>query len=251
MSPMLSLENVIAGYGDAVVLDDISFSMAQGSALAVLGRNGAGKTTLCETLMGLTSFHGGSIVWKGDSVHGVPAHRRARLGFGYVPQQREIFSSLTVLENLAVFARPGGWAINAVFELFPSLRERRANAGNQMSGGEQQMLAMGRALVGNPRLLILDEPLEGLAPQVVEELLDNLRRIRQQAELSMIVVEQKAELALALCDRAIVLDRGKIAYDGASAELKVDGEKQDRLLGVGIKRRDPRAAGIVSQATVS
>ncbi len=232
MTQVLSIENVVAGYGEAVVLDGISFSITSGSALAILGRNGAGKTTLCETLMGLTVQRQGNIRWCGRTIERVTSYRRARLGFGYVPQQREIFSSLTVLENLQICCRGGRWTIDAVFDLFPSLAERQKNAGNHLSGGEQQMLAIGRALVGNPKLLILDEPLEGLAPIIIEQLLGTLVRIRDEMELTILLIEQKADLALSFAQRAIVLDRGKIVHDGGSAELLSDPNSQHRLLSV-------------------
>lgn len=232
MTDGLSLQGVVAGYGEAVVLDGISFSVPAGGAFAILGRNGAGKTTLCETLMGLTRHMRGGIVWSGRSVERTASFRRARLGFGYVPQQREIFSSLTVLENLEICRRAGGWTTDAVFDLFPSLAERRGNAGNHLSGGEQQMLAIGRALVGNPELLILDEPLEGLAPIIVEQLLATLVRIRDEMKLTILLIEQKAELALSFAQRAIVLDRGKVVYDGRCIDFQKDLEMQRKLLSV-------------------
>jgi branched-chain amino acid transport system ATP-binding protein len=223
---------VVAGYGDAVVLDDISFSVPAGSALAILGRNGAGKTTLCETLMGLTRQTGGEIRWCGKTIDKLASFRRARFGFGYVPQQREIFSSLSVLENLQICHRAGGWSLDAIFALFPSLSERRGNAGNHLSGGEQQMLAIGRALAGNPKVLILDEPLEGLAPIIVEQLLATLVRIRDEMRLTVLLIEQKADLALSFAQRAIVLDRGRIVYDGHCADLEANPEMQRKLLSV-------------------
>ncbi|MGE3149949.1 MAG: ABC transporter ATP-binding protein [Pseudorhodoplanes sp.] len=232
MTHALTLQNVVAGYGEAVVLDDISFSVRAGSALAILGRNGAGKTTLCETLMGLTRHMSGEILWRGQQVESVASFRRARFGFGYVPQQREIFSSLNVLENLQICHRPGGWTQDAIFDLFPSLSERRRNAGNHLSGGEQQMLAIGRALAGNPKLLILDEPLEGLAPIIGEQLLATLVKIRDEMRLTILLIEQKADLALSFAQRAIVLDRGRIVYEGACADLQADPETQRRLLSV-------------------
>jgi branched-chain amino acid transport system ATP-binding protein len=228
----LTLKNVVAGYGDAIVLNDISFSVAPGSALAILGRNGAGKTTLCETVMGLTRRLSGDILWCGQPVGNIASFRRARLGFGYVPQQREIFASLSVLENLQICHRKGGWSLDAIFDLFPSLSERRGNAANHLSGGEQQMLAIGRALADAPRILILDEPLEGLAPIIIEQLLTTLIRIRDEMHLTILLIEQKPDLALSFAQRAIVLDRGRVAYDGTCAELQSDPEKQRRLLSV-------------------
>src|SRR5262245_64558518 len=196
MSIGLKVDNLVAGYGDTVVLDGVSLDLPPGGTLALLGRNGVGKTTLLTTLMGITTRHGGTIRLGDESIETLPIHRRARMGLGYVPQEREIFPSLTVEENLAVAALPGGWVLERVFELFPSLKERRRNTGNRLSGGEQQMLAIARALVGGPRVLLLDEPLEGLAPIVIEALFDALIKIRDEAGMSMILVEQKADLAL-------------------------------------------------------
>jgi branched-chain amino acid transport system ATP-binding protein len=228
----IAVEDLVAGYGSTVVLDGLSFSVAAGGTLAVLGRNGVGKTTLLETIMGLTTRHRGAIKVGTQSVETRATHERNQLGLGYVPQQREIFPSLSVEENLAVAARPTGWSTEAVFELFPGLAERRSNSGNKLSGGEQQMLAIGRALVGAPKVLLLDEPLEGLAPIVVEALFDALARIRDDGQLSMILVEQKVDLALAFARDVAVLDRGKIVYTGTSAALRADEAAQARLLGV-------------------
>jgi branched-chain amino acid transport system ATP-binding protein len=199
----------------------------------LLGRNGVGKTTLLTTLMGVTTRHGGTIRLGDDPIETLPIHRRARLGLGYVPQEREIFPSLTVEENLAVSALPGGWSVEAVYDLFPRLKERYRNTGNRLSGGEQQMLAVARALAGGPKVLLLDEPLEGLAPIVIEALFDALLKIRDEAGLSMILVEQKAELALSFAKDVAVLDRGKVVHRGPSAELLADHDAQARLLGVG------------------
>ena len=235
MSVGICVENLVAGYGATVVLDGVSFEVPPGGTLAVLGRNGVGKTTLLTTLMGFNTRHRGAIRLDGRSIEEAPIHRRAHMGLGYVPQEREIFPSLTAEENLAVCARPGGWSPEAVFDLFPALKERRHNTGNRLSGGEQQMLAIGRALVGAPRLLLLDEPLEGLAPIVVEALFDALAKIRDEARLTMILVEQKVDLALSFTREAIVLDRGRIVYRGASAALRADDAAQARLLGVSAK----------------
>src|SRR5262245_321517 len=232
MSVGLSLDGVVAGYGATVVVDGISLELSPGGTLAILGRNGVGKTTLLATLMGLTTLHGGVIRLGGERIDGLPTHQRARLGLGYVPQEREIFPSLTAEENLAVSVLPGGWSIEAVLELFPALKERRRNTGNRRSGGEQQMLAIGRALVGGPKVLLLDEPLEGLAPIVVETLFDALAKIRDEGSLSMVLVEQNAEFALAFAQDAAVLDRGKVVHLGASAALRADEAAQARLLGV-------------------
>ena len=233
MSAGLKVEGLVAGYGDTVVLDGVSLEVPPGGTLALLGRNGVGKTTLLTTLMGITTRHNGTIQLGDEAIETMPIHRRARLGLGYVPQEREIFPSLTVEENLAVSALPGGWSIEAVFDLFPRLKERARNTGNRLSGGEQQMLAVARALAGGPKVLLLDEPLEGLAPIVIEALFEALLKIRDDAGLSMILVEQKAELALSFAKDVAVLDRGKIVHRGASAELIGDHDAQARLLGVG------------------
>jgi branched-chain amino acid transport system ATP-binding protein len=237
MSLGLGVENLSAGYGRTVVLDGLSFAVPAGGTLAILGRNGVGKTTLLATLMGLTTLHHGTIKLGEQEIEGLPTHVRNRIGLGYVPQEREIFPSLTAEENLSVSWREGGWSIEAVFDLFPSLKERRRNTGNRLSGGEQQMLAIGRALVGAPRVLLLDEPLEGLAPIVIEALVEALGRIQSESGVTMILVEQKAELALSLTQEAVILDRGRIVYRGTSAKLKADETAQAQLLGVAAKRR--------------
>jgi branched-chain amino acid transport system ATP-binding protein len=219
------------------VLDGVSIAVPAGGTLAVLGRNGVGKTTLLATLMGLTTLHSGAIRLGDQAIELQPTHQRNELGLGYVPQEREIFPSLTVEENMAVSLHPGGWTIDAVFDLFPALKARRKNTGNRLSGGEQQMLAIGRALVGAPKVLLLDEPLEGLAPVVVEALVEALERVQKESRLTMLLVEQKAELALSITQQAVILDRGQIVYCAASASLKADEATQARLLGVAEKRR--------------
>jgi branched-chain amino acid transport system ATP-binding protein len=226
---MLELRDVRAGYGDAVVLDGIAFQLPANGRLALLGRNGVGKSTLLLTLMGYTRLHRGDVLWDGKPISRLPAHQRARLGIGWVAQEREIFPSLTVEENLSVAARPGPWALDRVYALFPRLRERRANLGNQLSGGEQQMLAIARALMTNPRLLLLDEPLEGLAPIIVEELAASLANLEGVAT---ILVEQHVEIALALTDEAICIERGRIAHRGPSRDLAADETLLERYLGV-------------------
>ncbi|MFM9885727.1 MAG: ABC transporter ATP-binding protein [Burkholderiales bacterium] len=233
MSVGLSVEHLVAGYGETVVLDGISLDLPPGGTLAILGRNGVGKTTLLATLMGITTRHAGTIRLGDVAIEAMPVHKRARLGLGLVRQEREIFPSLTVEENLVVSALPGGWSIDAAFELFPPLKARRRNTGNRLSGGEQQMLAIGRALVGGPKVLLLDEPLEGLAPVVIESLLEALVKVRDEAGLSMILVEQKADLALSFAAEAAVIDRGKIVYRGSSRTLMDDAALQAQLLGVG------------------
>ena len=229
----LGLNGVVAGYGETVVLEGISLELAPGGTLAVLGRNGVGKTTLLATIMGHTRLRGGGIRFAGADIAALPPYRRARLGIGLVPQEREIFSSLTVEENLLVASRPGKWALTRIFEFFPPLAERRRNHGNQLSGGEQQMLAIGRALMGNPTLLLMDEPLEGLAPVIVDALLVGLDRLKREDDLMLLLVEQHARLALQLTQNAIVLDRGAIVFAGTSRELLDAPQRLDTLMGVG------------------
>ena len=237
MSLGLAARELSAGYGATVVLDGISLEVPPGGTLAVLGRNGVGKTTLLATLMGLTTLHRGTIKLGEQAIENLPTHSRNQLGLGYVPQEREIFPSLTAEENLAVSFHAGGWSIEAVFDLFPALKERRRNTGNRLSGGEQQMLAIGRALVGAPKVLLLDEPLEGLAPIVIESLVEALTRIQRESGVTMVLVEQKAELALSLTQDAVILDRGRIVHRGTSAALKADEATQAQLLGVAGKQR--------------
>ena len=229
---LLVLDDVRAGYGSAVVLDGISFSLPERGSLALLGRNGVGKSTLLLTIMGYAQVSRGRIIWQGDDITRRPPHRRALAGIGWVAQEREIFVSLTVEENLTVAARPGKWDLPAVYELFPRLAERRRNLGNQLSGGEQQMLAIARALMTNPALLLLDEPLEGLAPIVVEELAAAIRRMTSEASNAFILVEQHAEIALSLTQDALVIERGRIIHSGASAQLLADHSALDRLIGL-------------------
>jgi branched-chain amino acid transport system ATP-binding protein len=228
----LKVDGLVSGYGETVVLDGLSFEIASGGTLAVLGRNGVGKTTLLTTLMGITTRHAGRIFVGDTEVERMPTHRRAQLGLGYVPQEREIFTSLTVEENLLVSVLPGGWDLEKVYTLFPRLKERRRNTGNRLSGGEQQMLAVARALVGGPKVLLLDEPLEGLAPIVIESLFDTLVKIRNETGVTVILIEQKAELALSFASDCIVIDRGKIVHRGPSKVLMEDAALQARLLGV-------------------
>jgi len=233
MSELLRLENVWAGYGDAVVLEDVSLSLAAGESLALLGRNGMGKTTLLATLMGVTRLRRGRIVFQDEDIAQVPSHRRAQAGLGWVPQERDIFRSLTVEENLTVVARPGEWNVERVYDMFPRLRERRSNLGSQLSGGEQQMLAMGRALMLNPKILLLDEPLEGLAPLIAQELLHIIDRMVAEGRMAVILVEQHARQILPITRQALVLERGRVVYSGSSAELLDDGAALDRWLGAG------------------
>ena len=232
MADLLQLDKVTAGYGEAVVLNQVSFSLAAGETLALLGRNGTGKTTLINTLAGTTRQHAGSIMLDGVALHGLASHARAAAGIGWVPQERNIFKSLTVLENLTAVARPGAWTPQRVFDMFPRLAERHTNMGNQLSGGEQQMLAVGRALVLNPKLLLLDEPLEGLAPIIVEELLRAIRRITREEGMSAIIVEQHPQAILAISHQAVVLDQGRVIHSGNAADLLQQTDLLDRLLGV-------------------
>jgi branched-chain amino acid transport system ATP-binding protein len=232
MSAHLKVNDLVAGYGETVVLDGLSFDLPPGGTLAVLGRNGVGKTTLLTTLMGITTRHGGTIALGDKQIEALPIHQRARCGLGLVPQEREIFPSLTVEENLQVSTLPGGWDLEKVYGLFPRLKERRNNTGNRLSGGEQQMVAVARALCGAPQVLLLDEPLEGLAPVVIESLFEALLKIRDETGLSMVLVEQKADLALSFAKDCIVIDRGKIVHRGPSKELQDNHELQHRLLSV-------------------
>ena len=236
MAELLVVENLRAGYGEAVVLQDVSLTLDEGQTLALLGRNGTGKTTLINTLAGATRQHGGSIaLGAGASIvalHKLPSHERAAAGIGWVPQERNIFKSLTVHENLTAVARPGKWNPDRVYTMFPRLAERKTNLGNQLSGGEQQMLAVGRALVLNPKLLLLDEPLEGLAPIIVEELLRAIARITREEGLSAIIVEQHPQAILAISHRAVVLDHGTVVHNGSASALRDQPELLDRLLGV-------------------
>ena len=222
---MLEVSGLRAGYGETVVLEDVALSLPERGTLSVIGRNGVGKTTLLATLMGHTTLHAGSLRFKDRSLNALKAHERCRAGIGYVPQTREIFPSLTVEENLTVARRPGRRTLERVHDLFPRLQERRGHMGNQISGGEQQMLAIGRALMGNPSLLLMDEPLEGLAPIIVEALLKALERLIREDALAIILVEQSAKLALEVTDSAIALDRGRVAYSGRAADLLADSER--------------------------
>jgi branched-chain amino acid transport system ATP-binding protein len=232
---LLAFRGVRAGYGDAVVLDDISLEIAERGSLAVLGRNGVGKSTLLLTLMGFTAVARGGIVWRGTEITRMAPHRRARAGIGWVAQEREIFPTLSVEENLTVAARPGRWDMAAVYELFPRIRERRMAKGNQLSGGEQQMLAIARALMTNPALLLLDEPLEGLAPIIVEELVRGLDRMITEEGTAVILVEQHAEIALSLTEHALLLERGAIVHRARSADLLKDHATLDRYIGLRVE----------------
>jgi branched-chain amino acid transport system ATP-binding protein len=228
----LALRHISAGYGDTVVLEDVNLAIQAGESISVIGRNGVGKTTLLATVMGHTTLHGGEMTLGGVSLARVPVFRRARSGLGFVPQEREIFPSLTVRENLEVGARPGPWTQQRVFDLFPNLGARLSHAGSQLSGGEQQMLSIARALLTNPSVLLMDEPTEGLAPVIVEALAAALARLRAEGALSIVLVEQNSRVALAFSARTVVMDKGRIVYDGASAALAADPERLAKLIGV-------------------
>ena len=232
MAEALALRHVSAGYGDTVVLEDVSLALEAGESISVIGRNGVGKSTLLATVMGHTTLHGGEVLLGGVSLARVPVFRRARSGLGFVPQEREIFPSLTVRENLAVGARPGPWTAERVFDLFPNLGARLSHAGSLLSGGEQQMLSIARALVTNPSVLLMDEPTEGLAPVIVEALAAVLARLSAEGALSIVLVEQNSRVALAFSARTMVIDKGRIVYDGASAALAADPERLAKLIGV-------------------
>jgi branched-chain amino acid transport system ATP-binding protein len=234
----LRIDELHAGYGETVVLHQVALDLPAGGTLAVLGRNGVGKTTLLATIMGHTTLHRGIVEYGGENIAGFAPYRRARLGIGFVPQEREIFRSLSVEENLLVAerspaGRAGRWTIDRIYDFFPSLADRRRNRGNALSGGEQQMLSIGRALMGNPSLLLMDEPLEGLAPVIVDAVLQGLERLKREDDLALLLVEQHARIALEFAERALVLDRGRIVYSGASQELLSRPDQLAELMGVG------------------
>ena len=233
--PLLVLDDVRAGYGESIVLEGVSLEVPEQGSLAVLGRNGVGKSTLLLTIMGYTNLARGRIIWRGEDISVRPPHRRARAGLGWVAQEREIFPSLTVAENLTVAARAGRWDLTAVYGLFPRLAERRANMGNQLSGGEQQMLAIARALMTNPALLLLDEPLEGLAPIIVEELTAAIARMTADEGTAVILIEQHADVVLSLTRDAVVMERGVIVHRAGSRDLLDDAATLDRLVGLRVE----------------
>jgi len=232
MASALELRDVSAGYGETVVLEDINLALAPGENVSIIGRNGVGKTTLLATVMGHTTLHKGDVILNGTSLRRVPVYTRALMGLGLVPQEREIFPSLSVRENLDVAARPGHWTRERVFALFPRLKERLDNMGNQLSGGEQQMLAIARALLTNPTVLLMDEPTEGLAPVLVETLTAVLAELRVDNALSIILVEQNSRVALTFSARTVILDKGRIVYDGASEPLRADPDRLAKLIGI-------------------
>jgi branched-chain amino acid transport system ATP-binding protein len=240
--PLLTLEHVTAGYGDAVVLHDITLAVPENGSLALLGRNGVGKSTLLLTIMGYTQLRGGKLAWRGQDISHMPSYRRAAGGIGWVAQEREIFPSLTVEENLAVAARPGAWDLAAVYALFPRLNERSRNMGNQLSGGEQQMLAIARALMTNPALMLLDEPFEGLAPVIVDELTAAIKAMLAERRIAIVLVEQHTDIALELTAEAIVLERGAVAHRAAATDLQNDLATLDRLVGLRVAAEEISAA---------
>jgi len=232
MPDLLTIAQLSAGYGEAVVLSNVSLSLAEGHALALLGRNGMGKTTLVNTIVGVTRYFGGTIMLDGVDITKLRPDQRAHIGVGWVPQERNIFKSLTVHENLTAVAQPGPWTTEKVYVLFPRLAERKQNLGNQLSGGEQQMLAVARALVLNPRVMLLDEPLEGLAPIIVDELLVALRRVIRDEGMSAILVEQNAKKILGVTDHAVIIERGSVVHAADSAVLIADRAALEKHLGV-------------------
>ena len=232
MSDLLAIDALRAGYGEAVVLPNMSLRLAEGQVLALLGRNGTGKTTLINSIVGVTRRFSGSVALAGTDVTSLRPDQRARAGIGWVPQERNIFRSLTVEENMTAVAQPGPWTVEKVYEMFPRLKERRSQSGGSLSGGEQQMLAIGRALATNPRLLLLDEPTEGLAPIIVQELLAALTRLLREEKLAAIIVEQHAQKILPITDRALILERGRIVHQSDSAALLADPAPLERFLGV-------------------
>jgi branched-chain amino acid transport system ATP-binding protein len=232
MDDALALRHVSAGYGETVVLEDVNLALHEGESISVIGRNGVGKSTLLATVMGQTTLHKGEVLIGGRSLQTVPVYRRAAMGLGFVPQEREIFPSLTVRENLEVGARAGPWTQERVFELFPNLEERMNNKGNQLSGGEQQMLSIARALLTNPSVLLMDEPTEGLAPVIVEALTAALLRLRDVGDLSIILVEQNSRVALEFSGRTVVMDKGRVVYDGESSTLRENQERLTQLIGI-------------------
>lgn len=233
MNALLAVEDLQSAYGLSRVLFGISLEITAGECVCLLGRNGVGKTTTMRSVMGLLRPTGGRVLWKGKNIAGWSPHRVARAGIGFVPEDRRIFAELTVWENLDVAARAsrrsGHWDVAAVYDLFPKLAELRNRPGGFLSGGEQQMLTIARTLMGNPELLLLDEPSEGLAPLIVETLLANIRALKAQG-LTILLAEQGVDFSLALADRVYVLEKGTIRYTGPAAELRGDAALRDRLL---------------------
>jgi len=232
----LDITGLSAGWGPTRIVSDMSFAVAAGGRLAVLGRNGVGKTTLLAALMGLATHHGGTIAADGRDITKLKTSERARGGMGYVPQTRDIFASLTVEQNLLSGLKGGSRdALEEVFGLFPRLADRRRHFGTQLSGGEQQMLSLARTLVGRPRVLLLDEPLEGLAPVICDQLMATITALAERGEMTILLVEQQIERALAFAQAVVVIERGRVAWSGECAELRSDAALVERLLGVGLR----------------
>ena len=230
---MLETRKLHGGWGPTLVVEDMALHVGSGETVVILGRNGVGKSTLLELLVGRAQRRSGAILLGGTDIATLPVHERARRGLGYVPQSREVFPSLTVAEHLQVAMRPGEWTIARVLELFPRLGERMGSYGTQLSGGEQQMLAIARALLGNPRVLLMDEPFEGLAPIIVEHLVRSIRTIVQGGSMALLLVEQRVDIALDLSNRCIVMDRGRSVFQGESSELARNEERIAALMGLG------------------
>jgi len=228
----LSLRDLSAGFGPTVIVENVTLQLELGSCLAILGRNGVGKSTLLRTIMGMTRVHAGRMALGNQDLAGLPVYRRSRAGLGFVPQEREVFKSLTVQENLRIAQRVGHWNLDTVCALFPRLAERRDNLGSQLSGGEQQMLAIARALVGNPTVLLMDEPSEGLAPVIVDQVFEALTLIRSRRDMAIVLVEQHASLALEFSDQTVVMDRGRIVHAGPSSALRNQPEQLARIMGL-------------------
>jgi branched-chain amino acid transport system ATP-binding protein len=243
MSDLLDINDLRAGYGEAVVIPKMTLQLGESQVLALLGRNGTGKTTLINSIVGVTRRFSGTLKLGGKDITSLRPDQRARAGIGWVPQERNIFRSLTVEENMTAVAQPGPWTVKKIYEMFPRLEERKNNFGNQLSGGEQQMLAIGRALTLNPQVLLLDEPTEGLAPIIVDELLAALGKITRAGGICSIIVEQNAQKILGLADRVVILERGTIVHDATSAALKSDPAVLEHFLGVagaaGSKNKHP------------
>jgi branched-chain amino acid transport system ATP-binding protein len=232
---MLKLEGVVAGYGPTTVLDGLSFEVGGGERLAMIGRNGVGKTTALRAIMGLLPLRSGKVIFQGQDVSSLMPHQRAALGLGYVPQTRDIFPSLTVEENLlAGLKRRPRSALDEAYALFPRLAERRNNGGTQLSGGEQQMLSVARALLGRPSMMLLDEPLEGLAPLIRLELLRAFGNLSQETGIAVVIVEQQVDEALGYAQRAVILDHGTVVHSARAGALLADTEALERWVGMAV-----------------